>query len=187
MASTNISPIWLLRGYIQKGHALRRKGNLDAAIKAYFKSAEAAQKAEYPAGIGSTLLSIGDTFGDQGDFKNSIKYANQGITVLRQTTDTTTLATALMNTRYSYYLTKQYDSALVYYDESASLFGQLDYPIGKAYNLGNAGLVYAKIGHFGKAEVQLNQAIAILAEMEDSYAITCLIHRNRTHVRNPQH
>ncbi len=164
--------LWASHGYIQKGSALRIQGNLDAAIAAYFKSAEAAQKAAYPAGIGGALLSIGDTYDMNGDHTNSIKYANQAITVLRQTTDTTTLASALLNTGFGYYLTEEYDSALVYYDESAVLFEQLNYPIGKAYNLGNSGLVYAKIGHFSKAEAQLNQAIAILVKMEDSYAIT---------------
>ncbi|MGL1885185.1 MAG: tetratricopeptide repeat-containing sensor histidine kinase [Reichenbachiella sp.] len=172
LATNRNSHLWLLRGFLQKGEAMRLKGDFDTALAAYFKSAEAAQKADYPAGIGAALLSIGDTYDMNGDHINSIKYTNQAIAVLRQTTDSTTLAAALMNTGYGYYLTQEYDSALIYYDESAHIYQNINYLLGIAYNLGNSGLVYAKIGHFSKAEVQLNQAISILEEMEDSYAIT---------------
>ncbi|UXP33804.1 ATP-binding protein [Reichenbachiella agarivorans] len=163
---------WLVHGYVQKGNALRLQGNLDHAIAAYFKSAEAAKKINYQGGLGTALLSIGAIYANNNDHEKGIKYRKQAISVLRETADSISLAAALMNTGYGYYLIDQYDSALLHYEESGSIYERKNYVLGKAYNLGNAGLVYAKQGKTKEAEEQLNEAIKILKELEDSYAIT---------------
>ncbi|MFY0625426.1 MAG: hypothetical protein JXR07_03965 [Reichenbachiella sp.] len=163
---------WAYTGYLQKGHSLRLQGNLDDAISAYFLSVKAAKSINFSSGVGGALLSIGEVYANNNDHEKGIKYRRDAILVLRQTSDSLTLAGALMNTGYGYYLIQEYDSALIYYEESGRIYQNIEFLLGKAYNLGNAGLVYAKIGHFSRAEAQLIEAIAILNDMEDSYAIT---------------
>jgi len=172
LALEDTSHLWLYRGYMQKGSALRQQGNLEEAIAAYFASAVAAKKIDYKAGIGGVLLSIGAIYSNNNDHQKGIRYKKEAIEVLRTADDSVTLATAILNTGYAYYLIDAYDSALAYYQESADIFEIKNHLIGKAYNLGNAGLVYAKQGEIGQAEKQLTEAIAILSNLEDSYAIT---------------
>ncbi|UXX80555.1 ATP-binding protein [Reichenbachiella carrageenanivorans] len=172
LASEDTNYLWLHRGYMQKGSALRRQGNLDEAIAAYFQSSEAAKKIDYRAGVGGALLSIGEVYANNNDHHKGLLYRKEAIEVLRTTSDSVTLATALLNTGYGYYLIDNYDSALLLYGESGQIFEIQDVLIGKAYNLGNAGLVYAKQGKTKLAETQLSEAIVILNDLEDSYAIT---------------
>ncbi|MCV9388719.1 tetratricopeptide repeat-containing sensor histidine kinase [Reichenbachiella ulvae] len=115
---------------------------------------------------------MGAIYANNNDHRKGIKYRRQAIEILRQTKDSITLAAALMNTGYGYYLIEKYDSALYLYEESGEIYSKKNFEIGKAYNLGNAGLVYAKQGKTLEAEEQLTEAIEILKELEDSYAIT---------------
>ncbi|ELR68920.1 hypothetical protein C900_05613 [Fulvivirga imtechensis AK7] len=164
--------VWLYRGYLQQGNAYKLKGNLSLAVESFFKSLKAAQRADYTPGIGGAYLSVGDTYANNNDHENGIKYRNRAIEILRTTEDSVTLATALLNTGYEYYLIDGYDSALAFYKESGRIFENKDFVIGKAYNLGNSGLVYAKQGDNKLAESQIREAISILESFEDSYAIT---------------
>ncbi len=67
---------------------------------------------------------------------------------------------------------KEYNSALVYFNESGALFEQANYEVGKAYNLGNIGMVYANTGINDLAEKNINEAIRILEETGDYYPIS---------------
>ncbi|MCR9254434.1 MAG: adenylate/guanylate cyclase domain-containing protein, partial [bacterium] len=171
-ATTINDNIWLYRGYLQKGNALKLKGDFSNAINNYFKSAEAAKSGDYIPGVGGALLTIGDTYSLNNDHRNGLKYRNQAIEILRATNDSVTLATALLNTGYEYYLTRKYDSSLLFYEESGLIFELKDFAIGKAYNLGNSGLVFARTGEIEKAEESITKAIDILRKFEDTYAIT---------------
>ncbi|HSI76117.1 MAG TPA: tetratricopeptide repeat protein [Lunatimonas sp.] len=77
-----------------------------------------------------------------------------------------------MNAGDEFFHRQNFDSALVYFEESGSIFEQVNYPIGKAYNLGNIGMVYANIGNADLAESNINEAIRILEELEDYYPIS---------------
>src|SRR5688572_30651577 len=52
--------VYLHRGYFQKGNKKRLLGDLDEALDAYFKSAEAARKAKSNKGEGNTYGVIAD-------------------------------------------------------------------------------------------------------------------------------
>lgn len=52
------------------------------------------------------------------------------------------------------------------------IFEKANYLIGKAYNLGNIGMVYANTGDKDLAESKINEAILILEELEDYYPIS---------------
>jgi adenylate cyclase len=66
-----------------------------------------------------------------------------------------------------------YDSALLYFKESGRFFDQANYPTGKAYNLGNIGMVYANTGQKELAEKNINEAIHLLEETGD-YSPICI-------------
>ena len=172
LATKHSDYVWLHRGHLQKGNALKFQGDFDLAIAEYFKSAEMAQKGNYQAGIGGAFLSIAGVYGDMGDHLKGIKYKRKAISILRDATDSLNLAAALLNTGYEYYRIANYDSALFFYDESGQIYERKNFLIGKAYNLGNFGLVYAKTGDSEKARQYLSEAIQILSGLGDSYAIT---------------
>src|SRR5205085_537137 len=64
-----------------------------------------------------------------------------------------------------------YDSALLYFKESEVIFRNKDHPVGKAYSLGNLGMVYASTGKTELAEKNINEAIEMLTVLQDNYPI----------------
>jgi adenylate cyclase len=64
-----------------------------------------------------------------------------------------------------------YDTAYVYFKESGIIFEKLNYLIGKAYSIGNIGMVYANTGESNLAEKNIKEAIEILEELGDFYPI----------------
>lgn len=172
LATKDSSHIWLHRGFMQKGHSLRRQGELEAAIKAYFRSEKEASFVDYKSGMGGALLSIGEVYSNNNNHVQAIKFRKLAIKILCQTNDSLTIAAALINTGYGFYMIHEYDSAIKYYNESEKIYEAKNFLLGKAYNLGNAGLVYAKLGLTDKAEKQLSEAILILSDLKDSYAMT---------------
>lgn len=163
--------LWLHRGLLNQGHAFRKKGDLDKAIEAYFKSAEAAKKIEYNAGMAGAFSAIGTTYKIEGNYKNALEFLNLGIREFREIQDSLNLAKSLLNTGELYRTTHVFDTALLYFEESGKLFEILNFKIGSAYNLGNIGLVYAETGRHDRAEENINKATSILTELGDFYPI----------------
>ena len=165
--------LYLYRGYLQKGNKLSTKGDPEAAMEAYIKSAEAAQKAGYVKGQGSALGAIADTYGNAKNYANAMLYYRKAIEVMRNSGDTVLLATVISNAGDAFLQQKMYDSALLYFRESGRVFALVDYPTGKAYSLGNIGMVYANTGQKDLAEKNINEAIRLLEEMGD-YSPICI-------------
>ncbi|MDQ6469473.1 adenylate/guanylate cyclase domain-containing protein [Flavobacterium sp. LHD-80] len=145
---------------------------MNTALEAYFKSKDAAVQADYPAGEGSANMSIADVYSVMDNTLSAQMYYNKAISILRKTTDTISLATALLNAGEEYSKSKKYENALAYYKESGILFKKANYLIGTAYNLGNTGMLYAEQGKDDLAMKNINEAIAILEKLEDYYAIS---------------
>jgi class 3 adenylate cyclase len=163
--------LYLHRGYFQLGNKRRLLGDLDEALAAYFKSREAAQKANYIKGEGTTYSAIADIYSVSKNHSNAILYYNKGIAALRISKDSVVLGTAISNAGDEYRNQKNYDTALLYFREAELIFEKVDYLIGKGYSLGNSGMVYANIGKNDLAEKNINEAIRILEELEDYYPI----------------
>jgi class 3 adenylate cyclase len=117
-------------------------------------------------------ISIADTYSMIGNSASAEKYYEEGILLLRTVNDPLALASALLNAGDEYYKTEQYDKALRHFAESGEIFEQLDYEIGKAYNMGNTGMVYAKQGKDELAKDYMNEAIEILEANEEYYPIS---------------
>jgi class 3 adenylate cyclase len=164
--------LYLHRGYIQKGNTHRLLGDLNAALDAFFKSAEASIKANYIEGEGNTYTAIADTYSEIGNSDNAEIYYDKAIRILRKTNDSIPLATTLLNAGDEYFNSKKYEAALRNYEESGLIFKKANYNIGTAYNLGNVGMVYAEQGKESLAKSNINEAITILEELKDYYAIS---------------
>jgi len=163
--------LYLHRGYLQKGTKKRLLGELDEALNAFFKSAEAARNANFVKGEGTVYNAIADIYSVSNNHENSMLYYNKAISILRKSKDSIPLASAISNAGDEFLHIKMYDSALLYFKESELIFEKADYLIGKAYSLGNIGMVYANIGKNYLAEKNINEAIRLLEESEDYYPI----------------
>ncbi len=164
--------LYLYRGYLQKGNKKRLLGNLDEALAAYFNSANAAQKAKFLKGEGTAYSAIADVYGFSNNHPTARIYYNKAIPLLRQVNDSITLASIILNSGEEFLKSKRYDSAYVNFKESGIIFEKVNYPVGKAYSLGNIGMVYANKGDNVLAEKNINTAIQILEEAKDFYPIS---------------
>jgi adenylate cyclase len=163
--------LYLHRGYYQKGNKKRLLGDLDEALDAYFKSAEAALRANSKTGEGSTYLAIADIYSISNNHTNAKLYYSKAINTLRNSDNRIALASAISNFGDEYLNIKKYDSALLYFREAGAIYEKADYLVGKGYSLGNIGMVYANIGEKALAEKNINEAIQILSSLEDYYPI----------------
>jgi len=165
--------LYLHRGYLQKGNKKRLQGNLEEAIAAYFKSIEAAKKANYIKGEAANYMTIADIYSLSDNHQNAMLYYNKAISTFRKSNDSSSLASAILNAGDEFINTKMYDSATVYLKEAGMIFEKIDYPIGKAYSQGNLGMVYANTGENILAEKYINEAIGIL-ELSEDYSPICV-------------
>lgn len=164
-------PLYQYRGYLQKGNKKRLLGDLEEALDAIFKSLEIAREVGYAQGEGTALSAIADIYSITDNHTNAILYYRQAIDKLRTTNDSISLAAALLNAGDEFVKRQDFDSAFLYFEESGLIFEKANYLIGKAYNLGNIGMVYANVGNKTLAESSMNEAIRILEELEDYYPI----------------
>jgi len=163
--------LYLHRGYFQKGNKKRLLGDLEEALDAYFKSVEAAGKANFTRGEGSAYGAIADIYSLSNNHPNAMLYYDKAIATLRKTDDPVALGAAISNAGDEFLNNNIYDSALLYFRESEKIFEKVDYLTGKGYSLGNIGMVYANIGNNTLAEKNINEAIRILEESGDYYPI----------------
>jgi adenylate cyclase len=171
---------YLHNGYFQKGNKERLLGNLDEALKSYFNALEVSKKTNRLSSEGSDYSAIAAIYGESKDPTNAMLYFHKSISVLRQTTDTDNirrtsdsilLASTILNAGDELRINESYDSALIYFNESANIFEKQNYLIGVAYSLGNTGMVYAAEGKDDLASQKMNEAITILQQQGDFYPI----------------
>jgi len=162
---------YLRKGYFLKGTKNRLLGNLAEALAAYFKSAEIAKEERNVTAEGESYGAIADAYSSGNNHSNAINYYNKAVKTLRKSSDSISLASALLNAGDEFRKTKKYDSALLYFEEAAVIFDKVNYLTGKAYSLGNIGMVYAKTAKNDLAVKDLTDAIQILEENQDYQAI----------------
>lgn len=163
---------YLSMGYLEKGNALQLKGELYEALDAFFKAVDWAEKDKDDKLSAGLLVSIADTYSLIGNSQSAEKYYDDAINLLRKENDSISLASALLNAGDEYYKTEQYTKALLNFEESGKIFERKDFQTGMAYNIGNIGMVYAKQGKDELAKSNMNEAIRILEDIEDYYAIS---------------
>lgn len=162
---------YIVSGFLQKGTAQRLSGDMSDAVGSFFKAAEVSGVYGLQRDVGLSHIAAADVYSNMDNHEDAIHYYRRGINILRLEDDTIGLASALLNTGDEFWNHDELDSALVYFKESGELFELANYEVGKAYNLGNIGLVYAKKDLGEIAENNINEAIDILEKYEDYYPI----------------
>lgn len=163
---------FLLDGLLEKGNALRLKGDLSQSLENYFEVARLAADAQSKGELGKIYIPIADVYSIMGNHSSSVNYYRLAIDILREENDSISLASALLNAGDEYFNHQKLDTALLLFRESGEIFDALDYKIGVAYNLGNVGLVYAQQGNHAPAEKNINEAINLLTSLGDYYPIS---------------
>jgi signal transduction histidine kinase len=162
---------FLHSGYFQKGNKKRLFGDLEEALQAYMKSAEIARLDKNARGEGSAYGAIADIYSISNNHPNARLYYNKAIAILRESNDSVALASFILNAGEEFMNSQIYDTAYMYFKESGIIFEKLNYLIGKAYSIGNIGMVYANTGENNLAEKNIKEAIEILEKLEDYYPI----------------
>lgn len=167
---------YLRIGYFLVGTKKRMLGQLDEALAAYFKSAEIARKIQNLKAEAESYSAIADTYIMASNPANANTYYRKAIGTLQQVkqqtqADSITLASVFSNAGDAFRLTGNVDSALFYLTAAKAIFDQVNYPSGKAYSLGNIGMVYATKGNKKLAEKYINEAIGMLEKNQDYYPI----------------
>ena len=160
---------YLRAGYFLKGTKERLLGNLDEALGAFIKSAELAKSTHNLRAEAESYSAIADVYSTSNNRTTARQYYNQAIQLLRGTKDSISLASTLLNAGDELRKNKDYDTALLYFNEAKIIFNKKDYLSGKGYSLGNIGMVYASIGNNDLAETNINEALKILGETQDYY------------------
>lgn len=170
-ASAIDSPEYVLQGHMQKGNALRLKGNLTPALESYFRAAAIAENIKSQKRLATVNIAIADVYAIMGNHATAVKYHRNAIDVLRKEKDSVNLASALLNAGDEYINYDRLDTALLYTGEAEIIFRFLHHGVGQAYALGNMGMIYAKLGNNLQAEANMNLAILLLEDKREYYPI----------------
>ena len=166
---------YIISALIQKGNALRLKGDLSQSLETYFEGIEMAERVGKKTDLGLFYISIAAVYTAMANHDNTIENYKKGIDIFKEgkdKKDTLDYANALENLGDYYNLQlARPDSALVFFKESGAIFKKLNDKIGLAYNMGNVGLAHAQLGETDLAESNIAQAIAMLEELGDYYPI----------------
>lgn len=171
LAEKTGSKKYLRRAWYSIGTKERLRSNMEAALNAFFKSAEIAKELKNLRAEGESYLAIADIYSNASNHNTSTGYYNKAIMILRQSENSTSLATALLNLGDEMRKAKKYDSAVLYTIQAKQMFESLNNTTGKAYGLGNIGMIYAATGKQDQAKKNLDEAILILEQHEDYNAV----------------
>lgn len=163
---------YIIKANLRIGVAQRLLGNLGQALKNLFESAQgASEKEDFKKLLIDIYQEISTCYTQNGDSENALLYGAKTIDLLRTTGSRQRLAITLLNIGYDYYLIDKYDSAMVYYNESAAILTEINMNIALAYITGNRALVYWKRGENERAKNDLLKAIDMLEPYEDRFGM----------------
>jgi len=170
------STVSLYNGYLQKGNALRLKGDLSEALKSYLNGVQIVSNDKTKSKeLGSLNISIAGVYAAMGNEQSTVKYYKNALELLKlmeNRLDSINYASAIENLGDAYNLEfSKPDSALLLFEESGKIWNALNLKIGLAYNIGNIGLAYVQLGKSKEAEIKVQQAITMLEEIGDYYPI----------------
>ncbi len=159
----------MYHGYLNKGNALTRKGDLGDALESYFKGAEIAAKEKSSTNLGGINIVIADVYSVMGDHLNAVRYYKAAITILTEIANDEQLAIAYENLGDEYLNVSKPDSALLMFEKSGPIFKRLGFKEGIAMNIGNKGIAYAMLGKDDLAKEEINHAINMFESMGGYY------------------
>ena len=163
---------YLFNAFLNKGQALKLKGDYTQALESFFEAANIAAKNKKNKEIGLANITIADVYSEMKNHKNAVSYYENGIDLLKKEHDTLNFANGLFNLGDEYLSNKEYDLAIEHFMEAGLLFRKIKSKdieageIGEAYVLGNMGIIYAQQDKDDLAEANINEAIGILENYE---------------------
>ncbi|MGB5369821.1 MAG: adenylate/guanylate cyclase domain-containing protein [Flavobacteriaceae bacterium] len=166
---------YVISAMIQKGNALRLKGDLSKSLEIYFEAIKIVERFRRKNDLGLLYISIAAVYAGMENHDNTVENYKKGIEVFKEGKDRKDSinfanATENLGDYYNLQLARP-DSALLLFKESGAIFEKLNNKIGRAYNMGNVGLAYAQLGETDRAENNIAQAITMLEELGDYYPI----------------
>jgi signal transduction histidine kinase len=159
---------YIFVGYLQRGHALRFKSDLDNALKSYFYAAKIAPR---KVALGGTYIAIADVYSIIKNHNNAVEYYQKAIEIMKEAKDSVNMANAMHNLGDHYINSNKMDSAIKYTKAAQIIFNIKKNAIGEAYCLGNLGKIYAETGNTPQAERNLDSAIGLLQDLNNYPAI----------------
>ncbi|MEQ9443716.1 MAG: tetratricopeptide repeat-containing sensor histidine kinase [Cyclobacteriaceae bacterium] len=163
--------LWQGSAWLNIGQSHEALGDHELSLQAVLKSISYYQEAKSPVGTASAYLVLGNIYNRQNNFSQAFQYYNQSIDIFREEKDTVRLATALLNVSEVYQENTQYDSAMLLLQEARNWFEMMDFEVGMAYAIGNSGIVNTYQRQYEVGEEKLKQAIEILQQAGERYAI----------------
>lgn len=165
----------LHHAYLNEGQAYRLLGDFDVATYSLFKALDYAERAKFRKGVAGANTALADVYSIINDHENAVLYYNKARDLIEED-ETNILAVLLLNLGDEYFQAHQYDSALVCFEQSKSIYEKSgDDPSGLAYNLGNIGLVKAELGELDAAESYVSQSVSSLNRLGDHYGIAIFL------------
>ncbi|UII24523.1 tetratricopeptide repeat-containing sensor histidine kinase [Fulvivirga maritima] len=164
---------WMHNAYLNKGYALKLKGNVEEALEAHIKSLEYANKLKISRYLGAAYNAIAADYRVQGNYASSVKYYYDGLRAFQEDENSSLVQMASMyvNIGECYRLSNHLDSALILFNKSKVFFDSTNYELGIAYSEGNIGLVYEEQGKYEVAEEYLKSANRTLEKLGDIYPV----------------
>lgn len=173
---------YLYEAYLNLGGAYEEKGDFPDALDAFLKASNIAQELDSTTWLALSDITIADVYSGMKNHANAQRYYNKAISQLREKISAVEdgknrailnsyLGIALLNAGDDHLENSQLDKAMSLFLESRTLFNELNDPEGLYFALGNIGMIYAKQGKPALAEANMNEAIAILEEIESYNAI----------------
>lgn len=150
-----------------QGGAYKNLGNLTKAIECYIEATHHYNNIGLELGVGVVYLDLGGVYDMQGNFDLSKHYHKKSIAILKAENDLIRMASALLNLGELYREHNLFDSAMMYYAESQSMFDQAGHKTGQAIAEGNIGMVLSELNQLELAETKILSAIEKLSEFKN--------------------
>ena len=171
---------FLWSGYLEKGHALNKIGDLNLALKNYLLAADIAIDYGDDNQLNSTYTSIAGAYSNANNHENTVNYFLKAIEInkIENVRDSLNFAITNNNLADTYLNVKQPDSALIYSLRAKPIFESLAHQDGIAYTKGIIGIAYALQGKHDLAEQYMDEATMVHKASHDDYPICIyLIHK----------
>jgi len=159
------SAIYIYYGYLHKGNAFLKKGDLEEALDSYFKGAEIVADNKSWTNIGMINIAIADVYSNIGDHQNAVIYYKKAISINSEIGTDNNLAIAYENLGDEYLNVSKPDSAILMFNQSGPIFKRLGFTEGIAMNIGNKGIAYAMMGQDDLAKEEINHSINMFEDM----------------------
>ncbi|MEO6522108.1 MAG: tetratricopeptide repeat protein [Mucilaginibacter sp.] len=129
----------------------------DTSLSYYLKALALFQGNNNQNGLARVNNNIGNLY-KESDYEKSIEYYTEALNIAKKVRDEDLIATIYLNFGNIYYRKKNFNQALVFYNQSSDLFTKLNNTTNMIQCLQNKGVVYFKKGDLDTAQSLLLQA-----------------------------